>query len=101
MELIRSNDKATQYLKDFIKGHLVYLDVGCSGGVDQGWASFGEKIKIYGFDPVVDEIKRLNNQNTNPNTQFIEGFVIGNGEFKSPVVEFSNRLSMSATNKGS
>ena len=67
--------------------------------MDQGWASsFGEKIKIYGFDPVVDEIKRLNNQNTNPNTQFIEGFVISNSEFKSPVVEFSNRLSMGAAN---
>lgn len=35
-------------------------DVGCSGGIDGRWRSFGPRLQGVGFDPLVAEIERLN-----------------------------------------
>jgi FkbM family methyltransferase len=39
---------------------VVLFDVGCSGGIDDLWRYFGKNVTGVGFDPLVDEIDRLN-----------------------------------------
>lgn len=36
------------------------VDVGCSGGIERRWRSFGTRLQGVGFDPLVAEIERLN-----------------------------------------
>ena len=51
------------------------FDVGCSGGLDEAWRSFGSKLRAFGFDPNVAECKRLASLETNPNVRYIPSFV--------------------------
>ena len=54
------------------------LDVGASGGIEQHWFTLGDKLKAIGFDPLVSEVKRLNQENKNFNIYYKEGFVTYN-----------------------
>ena len=36
------------------------VDVGCSGGIERRWRSFGTRLQGVGFDPLVAEVERLN-----------------------------------------
>lgn len=40
---------------------LRLMDVGCSGGVDKHWLDYFKEIDVTGFDPLLDEVDRLNN----------------------------------------
>jgi hypothetical protein len=51
------------------------LDVGCSGGLDEAWRSFGSKLRAFGFDPNIAECKRLASLESNPNVRYIPSFV--------------------------
>jgi methyltransferase FkbM-like protein len=51
------------------------FDVGCSGGIDRRWKSFGERLLAVGFDPLVAEIDRLNVDNTHPGIRYEAAFV--------------------------
>jgi hypothetical protein len=51
------------------------LDVGCSGGIEQRWRIFGDRLRAIGFDPLVAEIDRLNAANTNPGVSYVAAFV--------------------------
>lgn len=51
------------------------IDIGCSGGIESYWQSFGEKLNAIGFDPLVSEIERLNTSNKNPKVYYEEGFI--------------------------
>ncbi len=55
------------------------LDVGASGGIEEHWFTLGDKLRAVGFDPLVSEVKCLNEENTNPNIHYEEGFVTYNG----------------------
>lgn len=66
-------DNKIESFKDFF-----LLDVGASGGIEQHWFTLSNKLKAIGFDPLVSEIKRLNQQNTNSNVSYVEGFVTYN-----------------------
>lgn len=37
-----------------------FFDVGVSGGIDRYWRHFAPNLKVWGFDPLVKEIERLN-----------------------------------------
>src|ERR1700682_2541074 len=51
------------------------LDVGCSGGLDEAWRSFGPKLRAFGFDPNLAECARLASIESNPNVRYIPSFV--------------------------
>jgi FkbM family methyltransferase len=54
---------------------FLLLDVGCSGGLDQRWSAFGDRLRAVGFDPLIAEVDRLNAVNTNQGVRFEAAFV--------------------------
>lgn len=46
------------------------IDVGCSGGIDVLWRSFGDSLRAFGFDPDRAECERLQRGEKNPNVQY-------------------------------
>jgi hypothetical protein len=51
------------------------VDIGCSGGVDPMWREFGDRFAAVGFDASIAECRRLAENETNPNVQYVPGFV--------------------------
>ena len=60
MELIRTASAAVARLAQGLTSDFSLVDVGCSGGVDPGWRSFGERLSAVGFDIATAEVFRLN-----------------------------------------
>lgn len=56
-------------------GKFFLIDVGASGGIEDFWFVFGDRLKAIGFDPLVAEVKRLNKENTNKNVRYIDAFI--------------------------
>jgi FkbM family methyltransferase len=76
MEHLRNDwSEFLEYAKNFITEPLSVLDIGCSGGIDEILKNFGDKILYHGFDPNVEEISRLKQNNQNPNINYIEAFI--------------------------
>lgn len=76
MEGIRRESATTQRLAaSFGDSRFTLLDIGCSGGIDKGWRTFGDRLTAYGFDPGQAEIARLRAAETDPNVHYINGFV--------------------------
>lgn len=51
------------------------IDIGCSGGIDGVWRSYGDKLQAFGFDPNVEECERMMSQETNPGVTYVTGYV--------------------------
>lgn len=51
------------------------IDVGASNGVQRIFKPFGERLRFYGFDPLVAEMDRLNKLETNPKVTYEAAFV--------------------------
>src|SRR5215475_10972703 len=51
------------------------VDIGCSGGIDQPWRQFGDRLAGVGFDASASECRRLAAEETNPNIHYVAGFV--------------------------
>jgi hypothetical protein len=51
------------------------VDIGCNGGLDRGWAVFGDGLKAFAFDPAVLEVERLRRAETRPLVRYIAGYV--------------------------
>ena len=51
------------------------VDVGASGGIGAHWYAFGGDLIAIGFDPLVDEVKRLNRVNTHRGTRYHSAYV--------------------------
>ena len=68
-----------------VLGHLeepfTLIDVGCGGGIDSGWRSFGTLLHAVGFDPDVDEITRLQSEEAIPNVEYVAAFVRSAGAY--------------------
>lgn len=94
MELISRNTASVNLIKDHITNPITIFDLGCSGGIDPDWHVFEDKLIAYGFDPVVDEIKRLNREKKSEHHHYIEAFVVGDDTKTCPVVDFYPRLAM-------
>ena len=54
---------------------LTLIDVGCSGGLHQVFERFGAGIVAHGFDPVIEEVERLNGIERRPNVRYHGRFV--------------------------
>jgi FkbM family methyltransferase len=61
------------YLEDEIR----LIDVGASGGLHNRWHLLGDRIRGIGFDPLVNEVDRLNRENTLSKFVYQDAFVIG------------------------
>jgi hypothetical protein len=69
---------ATEYLveKNVFHDHpFTLIDIGCSGGIADFWRVFGQYLCAYGIDPMIDEIKRLQATETNPNVYYWAGYI--------------------------
>jgi hypothetical protein len=55
--------------------YFTLLDVGCSGGIDPAWRTFGERLRAFGFDPNIEEIQRLAARETLAGVRYIAQFV--------------------------
>ena len=51
------------------------LDVGSAMGIDPIWQSFGSHLVAYGFEPQIEECRRLNNNEKNPRVRYFPNFV--------------------------
>jgi FkbM family methyltransferase len=49
---------------------FVYLDVGCSGGINEIWRLYKDQIEVHGFDPQQSEINKLRTLEKNPNISY-------------------------------
>ena len=54
---------------------FVLVDVGCALGIDPVWRLFGDDLRAYGFDPQVDECRRLAEAEQNPHVSYHAAFV--------------------------
>ncbi len=51
------------------------VDVGVSGGIEPHWRVFGISLQAVGFDPLIEEIARLNSIEANPSVRYIASLV--------------------------
>jgi FkbM family methyltransferase len=51
------------------------VDIGCSGGIDDLWRLYGDRLRAVAFDPNIDECARLEAQETNPGIKYVAAFV--------------------------
>ena len=56
------------------------FDVGVSGGIDGHWRRFASDLRVWGFDPLVAEVERLNGQ-AKPG-EFYEAAFVGSPEYR-------------------
>jgi hypothetical protein len=54
---------------------VVAVDVGCGLGVDVGWRCFGPDLRLFAFDPDLDEIERLAAAEQHPGIEYTAGWV--------------------------
>jgi hypothetical protein len=59
----------------FQSAPFVLLDAGCSGGIDPLWRVFGHALVAHGFDPGVEECRRLQAAEQNPQVHYHPGLV--------------------------
>lgn len=55
---------------------FVLADVGCSGGIDSKWRELENPLRVYGFDPLEGEIRRLT-QCAKEGERYEAAFVVG------------------------
>lgn len=58
------------------------VDVGCSGGIDPAFRSFGENLVAVGFNPNVDEIERLRRSEVSQRVTYVDAFVDGDSDYE-------------------
>jgi FkbM family methyltransferase len=54
---------------------LYLVDVGASGGIQQRWGVFGNRLRAVGFDPLIAEVERLNRLETRTKVRYEAGYV--------------------------
>jgi FkbM family methyltransferase len=57
-------------------------DVGASGGIDGYWEVFGDSSVVFGFDPLINEVKRLNAA-AGPSRRFF-AYLVGDKSYQAP-----------------
>ena len=76
MEGLRADSKAVRYIASRMGADaFTLIDVGCSGGLDVIWRAFGGNLRAFGFDPSVDECRRLQDAETSPGVRYVPAFV--------------------------
>jgi len=78
---------------DLWQSPFFLVDVGCSGGIDRRWRSFGTRLQGVGFDPLVAEIERLNALHADPGVLYEAASVTcHNYEERFPSAERADRV---------
>jgi hypothetical protein len=54
---------------------VVAIDVGCALGIDVAWRCFGPDLRLFAFDPDIDEIERLAAAEQNQGVEYTAGWV--------------------------
>src|SRR5260370_16120103 len=82
------------------------LDIGCSGGIDSRWRSFGANLRALAIDASQAECERLRTAETNPGIEYVAAFVSDTPDSKLEVKQASplifrirERLSFMRTNE--
>ncbi|HET9387961.1 MAG TPA: FkbM family methyltransferase, partial [Gemmatimonadales bacterium] len=47
------------------------VDIGCSGGINPLWRSFGSRLRALGIDPSLAEVERLTSAETHPGVRYL------------------------------
>ncbi len=55
--------------------HFTLIDIGCSSGIDAAWREFGSRLRAFGFDPNLGEVKRLQAAERLPGIKYVAAFV--------------------------
>lgn len=74
MELVQTSSEAVTALAKCIADDLCLIDVGCSGGLAEGWRAFGSRLRAVGIDPNIGEVDRLAKLETNPKVRYVAAF---------------------------
>lgn len=76
MEHLLSRTEFVEYVRDKLTTEdFTLIDIGCGGGIDRAWRSFGSRLKAFAFDPNIAEIQRLAAAESNRKVEYIAGFV--------------------------
>jgi len=57
------------------KDDFILIDVGVSSGLDAHWRHFGKHLRAVGFDPWIDECRRLSDAEKNKNVSYVAALV--------------------------
>ena len=68
--------EALKQIPGLLDKPFVLVDVGCSEGIDSKWEMLGEALTVFGFDPLIAEVQRLNREALD-NHFFEAAFVVG------------------------
>lgn len=86
MEGLRSDSAACRYVAARLRNYqFTVIDVGCSGGIDPIWRLFGSGLRAFGFDPNLEECRRLNAAETLHGVEYVPAFV--GLRFDDPVIQ--------------
>jgi len=59
-----------------LKGNdFTLIDVGCSRGIDPAWRSLGSRLRAFGFDASLAEVRRLTEAETAQGIEYVAAFV--------------------------
>jgi hypothetical protein len=100
LQCVKANSFAGKLLSDLLDENdpIYILDVGASGGIEEHWSAFGAKLKADGFDPLLDEVARLNE--TAPDSVTYWGaFIDGGGRLGSSVSPHPEDVYLTAFNR--
>lgn len=76
---------------------LRLLDIGCSGGIDPVWRTFGPRLQAIAIDSNETECCRLAEQEENPDVSYVAAFVAGSAS--GPVNPYSGLLTAALGNR--
>ncbi len=75
-DICYSTEIISQLTPAFTQNPLIFLDIGCSSGIDKLWHNFPESdISISGIDPVSEEIQRLQAATKASNIKYYNYFI--------------------------
>lgn len=76
MEGLRWDSSSCRYIAAQLANvHFTVVDVGCSGGIGPIWRLFGKNLRAFGFDPDIDECKRMSAAEVLPHVHYVPAFV--------------------------
>lgn len=76
MEGLRADSAAARFIAAALgPDRFTLVDVGCSGGADDVWDVFGERLQVYGFDASVTAIDQLQRDKAGDRFHYFAGLV--------------------------
>jgi Methyltransferase FkbM domain len=75
MEGFGRSTEFARYVMPRVGSPFTLVDIGCSGGIDGSWRIFGDRLRVFGFDPNLAEVERLRQRETLPDVTYWAGFV--------------------------